>query len=625
MAKAIDNTSQGLPQSKEELYAKLKAQGAIDTAFQQKMFQIWATEPLLSYIERDLEKRVKRDRPTKFGVLSTGTSTLTVAMNLFPKGETGIGKTYNAVETLRYFPEEDIWFLGGASPKSLIRDYGVLMDKNGEEINLEDAPEQPKRCDYDDKEEYREAVIDYKAKKKQWRARLKDSYTLIDLTGKIITFLEAPEEETFRMLYPILSHDKERISYRVVVKSESGAQRTAHIIIQGWPACIFLSVDRRYMEELSTRGFTTTPESSSEKISDANQLTSSKVSFPWNYEIETDESKVIRQLILSLKKEFLTKKLSVIIPFPNLYELFPREIVRDMRDYQHFVQFAQTITALFLYQRPIMTRNGKSYLIASVRDVKQAAILYKAVFETTRTNTEQRILDFYYNFVIKNEKNYVKDLTADYNADPKTKRKLSDYTIRNWLERLNQISYVDKREDKEDRRVNFYVPVVKERKEEIFETLFNSENKTDSTAKLVEGFNSWKNDICKTDCFTRKEIFNGEWTDKPITLEEVEKISLHTEPIDLQISEKEESKPNSETTAETERKGENKEVSNILEGLVSKVAKLERLHGNFEDRCLACRKFGRMGFQINFHDETWTMLCDPCGLQLAKLIGEVKP
>lgn len=38
------------------------------------------------------------------------------------------------------------------------------------------------------------------------------------------------------------------------------------------------------------------------------------------------------------------KRKLVVIPSLNLYELFPKEIVRDMRDFQHFTQFLKALT-----------------------------------------------------------------------------------------------------------------------------------------------------------------------------------------------------------------------------------------------------------------------------------------
>jgi hypothetical protein len=214
--------------------------------------QMWRTQNLLDYVLNDLEKCVKKDRPTKLSVFFAGESAyLREPIDLFLKGESGIGKTYNVVETLRYFPQEDTWFLGGLSPKALIHDFGVLLSKYGEPIDLTEKPVKPKKKQFETEEEYREALKEYDEELKAWSEEIRNSYTLIDLSHRILFFLESPEFNTFRMLYPILSHDTERIEYGFTDKTAKGQLRTAKVVIQGWPATIFLSTDRKYMEELA--------------------------------------------------------------------------------------------------------------------------------------------------------------------------------------------------------------------------------------------------------------------------------------------------------------------------------------------------------------------------------------
>jgi len=87
------------------------------------------------------------------------------------------------------------------------------------------------------------------------------------------------------------------------------------------------------MEELAIRSFTVTPEASKGgKIEEASKLTNLEASFPWEYSEETEETKTVKALIKSLKRQLSDAKTDVVIPFSNPHELFPKEIVRDMRD-----------------------------------------------------------------------------------------------------------------------------------------------------------------------------------------------------------------------------------------------------------------------------------------------------
>jgi DNA-binding MarR family transcriptional regulator len=528
-------------------------------ALDKNLVQIWRTQNLLNYFLADSDKRVKRDKPSKLSVLFTGLSAyLPEPINLFLKGESGIGKTYNVVEILRYFPKEDVWLLGGLSPKALIHEHGVLLNKHGEPIDLSEKPIKPKKKDYDSEEEYREALKEYREELKAYAEEIRESYTLINLRNKIVVFLEAPEFETFRMLYPILSHDTEKIEYRFTDKSAKGPLRTVKVVIEGWPATIFLTTDRKYMEELATRSFTATPEANKEKIEEVNKLTNLKVCFPWQFSEETEQTKCIKALIESLKRQLLDGKTDVVIPFSNLYELFPKEIVRDMRDFQHFCQFLKAITVLHFYQRPLMKIGERRFIVSITEDVRKALEVYSEVFETTRTGTEQRILSFYHEIVKTKPTWYLSEITYEYNKTHD--KKLSSGRIGEMLKRLEQIGYVDIDKDAEDKRLNVYRPLVKDEEKSRISSILEIE--TFLPSKLKEGFEEWRKNISmETHLFIYKIFSEKEWGEAEISLEEASKIilegpsrenfSLISKEENLEIFSKEDSKLKTEKKLET--------------------------------------------------------------------------
>lgn len=181
-----------------------------------------------------LSRFIKRDEEAKNMVFLTALSAYTPdPINLFLRGESSIGKTYNVIETLNYFLEDDVWLLGGLSPTALVHSRGVLVDENDEEIDLTKKPVKPRKGDYDDIQAYREALMNYQEQRERWVERLKNSRYLADLSKKILVFLEAPNLETFNMLRPILSHDNWRISYKFTDKTGKGQLQTRHMIIQG--------------------------------------------------------------------------------------------------------------------------------------------------------------------------------------------------------------------------------------------------------------------------------------------------------------------------------------------------------------------------------------------------------
>lgn len=489
-----------------------------------KFVRIWRKKDLINYVLADLDKRIKKDDATKLSVFFTGLSAyLPEPMNLFIKGESGTGKSYNVVETLNYFPQEDVVFLGHLSPKALIHGHGILVDKYGRALDLTDKPIKPKRKDYESEDKYKEALEKYREQLKAYADKVRDSYTIIDLSHKILVFLEAPESETFRMLYPILSHDRKKIEYRFTDKTEKGQFKQSRVVIKSFPATLFLSTEHKYVEELSTRGFTVTPEASKEKIDQANILTNLKAAQPWQYDHETEETKVIRTLIESLKKQMEDGKTDLVVPFLNLHEIFPKEIVRDMRDFQHFIQFLKAVTFLHFYQRPLMKIEDKRFLVSNVEDVKKSLELYMKIFETTRTGTQQRILNFYHEIVKKKTSWRLKEITEEYNKTHK--KKLSSETIRKKLERLDEIGYVDTQKDAADKRLNVYIPLVSEDEKDAFSQ--NLENLTILSSKLKTGLDQWIEKIRQTASFySYKDLGENRWGEVEIDLKEVKKLIL---------------------------------------------------------------------------------------------------
>jgi predicted transcriptional regulator len=493
---------------------------------------ICRTENMVAYVQRALEKYIKKDEVTKMSVFFTGLSAyLTEPINLFLKGESGIGKTYNTVQALRYFPKQDVWFLGGMSPKNLIHEHGMRLTRDGKPLEEIEKPVKPNRKDFESEKDFKEAVEQYRDDMQYYQERVKGSYTLVDMTKKILVFLEAPDFETFRILLPILSHDKEEIEYRFVDKTEKGL-RSQRVVIRGWPATIFLTTDRSYLEDLATRSFTATPESSKDKISEVNAYINERMSFPWEQK-DTEEDECIRHLIKAISG---CAPLEVIIPFPNLHEIFPKEIVRDMRDFQHFCQFIKPIAALQMFQRPRMElqegegdeKRVKKYVIATAEDVSIALRIYSQIFETTRTCTEDRVLKFYHQVVSKRPEWRIRDLVEEWNkVAPK---KVSRDWVETALKRLLELGYVDYEPDPNDRRTHLYRPLQLEgEKSEINRKI---ENRLFLMEIFEKGAENWLNKLSeKIQSVYREKFLENRILIEKLSVEDLRSIIVDREKI----------------------------------------------------------------------------------------------
>ena len=398
---------------------------------------------------KHFNKTIVRDDIVKRIVFLTALSAYSPnPINLFLKGPSSIGKTYNPVQILKYFPQEDVWFLGGLSPTALIHDYGVLVDEDGNPIDLS---EKPKKKDFKDESEYRAAL-------RFWEDRLRNSYYVIDLQNKILLFLEAPHIETYLMLRPLLSHDSFEISYKFTDKTGKGRLKTTHVVLRGWPATIFCTSDVKYIEDLATRGFTVTPEMTVDKYKEATRLAAKMASLPKN-DAEDEEFYRLRgflNLIIERCKKGFNK---VLIPYAEkLSEVYPTRVPRDMRDFKRFLTLIQLNALLNRFNRPILEYyDGKKYhffILANIRDLEEALNIFQHLEETTKTGISGDIHEFYHKIVVplceKEEIVTYEDLTKKYN-EVFEDRKSSD-TIRKWCKSLSEVGFVDILPHPEDKR-----------------------------------------------------------------------------------------------------------------------------------------------------------------------------
>lgn len=176
------------------------------------------------FVINTAKKTIKREDSLIRLILYTGLSTFTNdPLNLGIIAPTSEGKTYAVTEAIKFLPKQDVWMIGNMSPKVLIRDRGIMVDQNNQPIK-ERILELNKRIktekDQDSKSELEE----------QRKALYENSKVLINLSNKILVFLEPPHPETWDILKPILSHDTFEIEHPYVYKTETKGQEVKHIV-----------------------------------------------------------------------------------------------------------------------------------------------------------------------------------------------------------------------------------------------------------------------------------------------------------------------------------------------------------------------------------------------------------
>jgi hypothetical protein len=142
--------------------------------------------------------------------------------NLSFNAPSSSGKSFIPIEVARLFPEEDVLELGYVSPTSFFHSAS----------------------------EYNEETEEY----------------LVDLSRKIIIFLDQPHTMLLEHLRPLLSHDKKEIKVQITDKQQKHGLRAKKIILRGYPAVIFCSAGLRMDEQEATRFLLLSPEVTQEKI-----------------------------------------------------------------------------------------------------------------------------------------------------------------------------------------------------------------------------------------------------------------------------------------------------------------------------------------------------------------------
>lgn len=333
-----------------------------------------------------IKKTVKQEDSLVRQIFYCGLSAYTNdPINLGIIAPTSEGKTYPVIESLKPFPKEDVWLIGSMSTKLLVRQKGVLVDKNNE-------PLKPKI------KELKKEIANTKEKEKQeeLKEQLEELYenarTLIDLRGKILVFLEPPQHELWNLLKPILSHDDDEIEFPFVDKTERGFQ-PKRIVVKGWPACIFCSAKDEsewpVWPEIVSRFLITSPNMNTTKYRESNLLIAQRKGLPSSVQqriiVSNEEIRLAKLCALYLKQQIqkllllsgsLLKSTSnnsnnpVWIPYTEiLAEVLPAEKGTDTRVSKRIFSLLQIIPLTKAHLRQKLILGTETLIIASLEDL----------------------------------------------------------------------------------------------------------------------------------------------------------------------------------------------------------------------------------------------------------------
>jgi hypothetical protein len=432
-------------------------------------------------------------------------------INLLINAPSGVGKNYviNIVSSL--FPQSDILSLAGMTEKALFHRIGKLVIKNEQgdyesiELKIDEIENEIKKKQFelsrvkDDtiKQSIQSIINQFKEDKKKL---LKGAKKLIDLTNKVIIFLDTPPEKVLSGLLPLLSHDKYEVEYEFV--DIHNGIKTKNNVLRGWPAVICAqALDYSHharFPEFQRRFITTNPTMTQEKYKEAINLIHDKFSFPdlvYQQKIVSDEEKDKAREIVKGLKEKITEicrnvkpgKNNSIIPFSSsVLESLPKEKASDMTRANRLFSFLSFLPIVYFDKRPSLTIVKKGEIsiqtipIATFEDLQNTLCILEY-----SDGVRPYILEWYYEVFLKafeakaepdlkvnskgeelkedrialSSQDIIKKHWEVHNETLSTKQLLESYLY----PLLNQ-AYIDKADSSIDKRAKIYYPIIKTRK-----------------------------------------------------------------------------------------------------------------------------------------------------------------
>lgn len=332
----------------------------IDNKIEKTAIDISKFKPLSSsQIIEILGSTIKRDDTNKLLTFLAQISAYTddAQFNISFNAPSSSGKSYIPLEVSTLFPNEDLIKLGNCSPTAFYHEQGEYDKEN----NL----------------------------------------IKVDLSRKIIIFLDQPNSALLERLRSLLSHDEKIIYSKITDKSQKGGNRTKTVAMIGYPTVIFCTASLNFDEQESTRFMLLSPELSQEKLRES---IIAKIEKSSNYEdylnrLEDDKERNLLKLrIRAIKQEHIT---SVIISNPKtivekFFGRFKKLKPRHQRDISRIMNLTKIFALINLWFRD----RKDSQIIAIEQDIEEAFKIWDLISESQELNLPPYVLNLFKDVII---------------------------------------------------------------------------------------------------------------------------------------------------------------------------------------------------------------------------------
>ena len=177
-------------------------------------------------LKKILGLTIKKDETNKVTTFLCQLSAFTenAQFNISYNAPSSTGKSYIPTEIAKLFPQDDLIAIGYCSPTAFFHDIGEIDKRRKGQI-------------------------------------------IVDLSRRILIFLDQPHTQLLERLRPLFSHDKKEIHIKITDKSQRQGLRTKNVILRGFPAVVFCTAGLKVDEQESTRFLLLSPETNQGKVS----------------------------------------------------------------------------------------------------------------------------------------------------------------------------------------------------------------------------------------------------------------------------------------------------------------------------------------------------------------------
>ncbi len=319
------------------------------------------SEMSLLDLQKVLDLTIKYDNINKIIVFLAMLSAYTEEdqLNVFLNARSSSGKTYIAKEIAQLFPRIDVREYARVTPTAFYYDDQAMTQDDAGEMSL-------------------------------------------DLSRKILLFLDQIDTKLQAMIRPLLSHDGKRLPFKLTNRSNSGKNAAVNGYIIGYPTTIFCSANMQMDEQEQTRAILLSPEITQEKINAGIDLYQQRAN---------DNGKFQNMLAANSERKLLIQRIQYIRELHIRYIVIPDALEvgktfkstirgnllpRHQRDSQHFNSLVKVCALL---NAPTRERDGED-IVATKADADAALTLWKSLGRSQQYGIPPQMLDFYDQIIV---------------------------------------------------------------------------------------------------------------------------------------------------------------------------------------------------------------------------------